>query len=62
MNQSAVGGLATGLNGALGIGIPWGDILVGGLPGVVVSDVIDGLVPPMDVDGTISWTNLFWKG
>lgn len=58
MNQPALAGTINTLNGIGGLDIPWGDILFGALPGALVSEVVDGLMPPRNADGSLNFQNL----
>ena len=50
------------LDNAFGFNIPWGSIAFGILPGAVVSEVVDGVTPPRNVDGSLNFVNLLTKG
>lgn len=62
MGQPALAGTINQLNNIAGLGIPWGDVLFGALPGAIVSEVIDGLMPPRASDGSVNFQNLAFKG
>ncbi len=61
MGQTSLAGVAGKLDGALGIGIPWGAVLVGAIPGAIAGEIVDGLFSPRNDDGTINWTNIAVK-
>lgn len=44
--QIGVGGITRSLDDIGGLGIPFGSVLVGAIPGVVVGELIDGFIPP----------------
>lgn len=62
MGQVSIADAASQLDGALGVGIPWGSILLGAIPGAVVGEVIDGLLPPRNAKGELNFANLGVKG
>lgn len=62
MGQPAIAGFVNTLDGIGGLDIPWGAVLFGALPGAVVSEVIDGLMPAHNADGSINFINLLTKG
>ena len=54
----------TGIVGQLdsmAFGIPLGSVLLGAVPGVIVGEVIDGLVDPKTKEGGVNWVNLLLK-
>ncbi len=62
MRQAGVLGAALTLDNIGGIGIPFGSVLLGGFPGIIVGDVLDGFVNPIDANGNVAWGNLLAKG
>ena len=58
MNQPALAGTVNTLNGIGGLDIPWGNILLGALPGAIVSEVVDGLMPAFNADGSLNFQNV----
>ena len=62
MGQPAIAGFVNTLDGIGGLDIPWGAVLFGALPGAIVSEVIDGLMPAHNADGSINFMNLGVKG
>ncbi len=61
MGQGGLAGVAGQLDGALGVNIPWGAVLVGAVPGAIAGEIVDGLFSPRNDDGSISWTNIAVK-
>ena len=61
MNQPALAGTVNTLNGIGGLDIPWGNILLGALPGAIVSEVVDGLMPAFNPDGSLNFQNVAIK-
>lgn len=62
MGQPMAAGIVNTLDGLGGLDIPWGSVLLGALPGAMVSEIVDGLMPPRNADGSINVTNLLIKG
>ena len=62
MRQAGVLGAALTLDDIGGLGIPFGSVLLGGFPGIITGDVIDGFVNPIDANGNVAWGNLVTKG
>ena len=62
MGQPALAGFVNTLDGIGGLDIPWGSVLLGALPGAIVSEVVDGLMPAHNADGSINFMNLAVKG
>jgi len=62
MRQAGVVGAALTLDDIGGLGIPFGSVLLGGVPGVIAGDVIDGFISPTGPTGDVSWGNVFSKG
>jgi len=62
MRQAGVIGAALTLDEIGGLNIPFGSVLLGGFPGIIVGDIIDGFVQPIDVNGNVAWGNLLTKG
>ncbi len=62
MRQAGILGAALTLDDIGGIGIPFGSVLLGGFPGIIVGDVLDGFVNPIDANGNVAWGNLLAKG
>jgi len=52
-----LGGLVDTMDSVGGLGIPFGSVLVGAIPGVVVGEVIDGLVSSKTATGQVNWIN-----
>ena len=62
MGQPALAGFVNQLDGIGGLDIPWGSVLIGALPGAMVSEIVDGLMPQRNADGSLNLTNLLVKG
>ena len=62
MRQAGILGAALTLDELGGLGVPFGSVLIGGFPGIIVGDVIDGFIAPIDVNGNVAWGNLLTKG
>ena len=62
MRQAGVIGAALTLDEIGGLNIPFGSVLLGGFPGIIVGDIIDGFIQPIDVNGNVAWGNLLTKG
>lgn len=58
MRQPVPEGLAQSLDNLGGLGVPIGSALVGGIPGVIVGEVVDGITPLTRQDGSVNWTNI----
>jgi len=61
MRQAGVIGAALTFDEFGGLGIPFGSVLLGGIPGIIVGDVIDGLVSPQGTDGNVNLANVISK-
>ncbi len=62
MRQAGVVGAALTLDDIGGLGIPFGSVLLGGIPGILTGEVIDGFISPTNATGDVSWGNVFSKG
>lgn len=58
LHAAALGGLANQLDNAIGTGVPWGSVLVGAVPGLIVGEVIDGIWSPVNDDGNRNLANI----
>jgi len=56
--QSAVASIASKGDNMLGLGIPWGSVMVGAVPGIFVGDLIDGFVSPTTEEGGTNIANI----
>lgn len=56
--EQGLGSLTAGLDRSIPFDIPLASILVGGLGGLVVGDVIDGFAPPRGADGKLNFVNV----
>jgi len=57
MQAGALGGTLGALDNIGGLGIPFGSVLRGAIPGVIVGEVIDGLMSPKTSTGQVNWLN-----
>ena len=62
LRQAVLSPFITQLDGIGGLDIPWGSILLGTVPGAIVSEVVDGVMPPRNADGRMNFGNLAVKG
>lgn len=52
-----VGSAVDSLDNIGGLGIPFGSVLIGVIPGVVVGEVLDGAISPLNKKGDLNWMN-----
>ena len=62
MAQDGLAGVVTQLDNITQFDIPFGAVLIGGLPGAIVGEVVDGLVQLRNADGTLNMMNPAMKG
>jgi len=56
--QGAVASIASKGDNMFGLGIPWGSVMVGAVPGIFVGDLIDGFVSPTTEEGKTNIANI----
>ena len=62
MAQGGLAGVVTQLDNITQFDIPFGAVLIGGLPGAIVGEVVDGLIALRNQDGTLNMMNPAMKG
>ena len=60
--KMAEAGIASGLDNIGGLNIPFGSVFIGAIPGVIVAELIDGVVSPRTSSGGLNWINPVAKG
>lgn len=56
--RGMLGNIVGTLDTVGGLDIPFGSVLVGAIPAVVVGELVDGFVPPKTATGAINWMNV----
>lgn len=60
VEQAALTGIIRQLDTIGGLDVPFGSVIFGGIPGLVVGELVDGFVSPVAAGG-VSWANVLVK-